>query len=150
MQKYESNMHDDLKKIAPALSSVGKHNPFEIPEDYFETLPAVIQNRCSEVSKFTLVKDIRHIIFRRLIPVSVVAIIAIAFILLLPADHNNDKLAELSVDELVGNLDENFIIETAIENKVLEEEITSSEETDAIMDYLIDHGIDESDIENQM
>ena len=41
---------NELKNSFPNLSKISRENPFTLPNDYFETLPTIIQEKCVKAS----------------------------------------------------------------------------------------------------
>lgn len=141
---------EEIKTLAPILSSIPKYNPFEAPAFYFDELPTVVQERCMESKSDTSVIEwfILLIKPRFAIPVLAIVLIAVAGI------HFMDKNAvlpqstiveELTIEEHLYTIDEATIIEKLTADATLENG-TVSEDDNSIQDYLIDHDIDESNL----
>lgn len=157
MQKKHSN-NEDLSKIAPMLYSIGKRNPFKVPDGYFDNLPALIQARCTK-EKTAVIRDMRYYMLRIALPVASAAAIVLFIVTLSLRQANNSRnISDLTFvdmganveDEIMGSVDENLLMEAIEENGVFNAEKAVDPETDAMIDYLIDQDIDESLIANQL
>ncbi len=51
MKSLKTNDIQEFESQFPLISKAGKENPFHIPDDYFENLPASIQESCNEIGK---------------------------------------------------------------------------------------------------
>jgi hypothetical protein len=121
------NFENRLDEFAPKLSSVGKENPFDVPADYFETLPEDIIAKCNATEKEnSFISNFKIILNPRLyIPVAVSVIIIILVIINTPVLRTTDdqQLAMIDygssaeyqyVDSLIdnGDIDESLLMET--------------------------------------
>lgn len=61
LENYEDH---ELKKIAPNLFGREKRNPFEVPRNYFDDLPSLIQEKITKKPKETLLETLFLSFFR--------------------------------------------------------------------------------------
>ena len=157
--KTHKNNKDEsqyLKDLAPNFSKIEKKNPFMVPNDYFEKLPSIIQQRCNEK---TLWEKRFSFILRPQYYVSVsLAVIVIIFILIsynksntqkiLIANNNNIEyyakfLTEQDILE-IGDFDEETLIE------ILLNETNSNKKISYISEYADYKDISADDIINYL
>jgi len=153
-----SNEHEqNLTDIAPLLSSVKKENPFIVPENYFEELPAIVQAKCIEHEKPS--PSIIDLLLGYLLKpqyafamITVVLLIVAGIYLYKPVhkcmEDLETQLANLStnqtllyIDEYIDDYDEYLLAEAYLESTA--NESTSQEDPDQLEEYIINH-IDET------
>ena len=156
-EKFSSKLQnriDDFEETnaeAPILSNMPKYNEFEVPTDYFDELPSRVQQRIIDTKpSFSSALEWLLLLIRPrfIIPVLTVAFIAVAGINFMNknAELPKTELAEeLSVEDQLYNIDEATIIESLNADGGIENEATSTEDSN-IENYLIDNGVDESSI----
>jgi hypothetical protein len=165
MSKERDIFDDNLEREAPMLNSIPKSNPFTVPDGYFDTLPALIVENCKKSSKRipTYVVDKIFWLFRPQWMIAACVFIAgIAFFL---RTGNNT----LTYETIAANLPDSVIMQH-LQNNIdyvdinsLEEMTTSSgplgvlpqqlaQDTtnEQITNYLLNNGVDASDIENEL
>ncbi|MGQ0827316.1 MAG: hypothetical protein ACT4ON_02855 [Bacteroidota bacterium] len=144
---------EEIKTIAPVLSSIPKYNPFEVPVNYFDELLTIVQQRCIESKSNTILEWLTLLIKPRfVIPAFATVLIAIAGIHFM---NKNAVLAPtvivegLTIEEQLYTIDEATIIEKLTADATIE---TGSilENDNSIEDYLIDHDIDEANLNNEL
>jgi hypothetical protein len=120
---------DNLNKIAPKLFSSGNDIPFDVPENYFDSLPAIIVEKCSNPAKTRLAGKFKAVLNSGfLIPAAVsIAVLIIAFMIYHASNvktsnrqtmaytESNSSAEVLYVDSLIdnGEMDESMLVETA-------------------------------------
>jgi hypothetical protein len=146
--KKEQNISDNLENEAPFLSKMTKENHFSTPENYFESLPEVINNNILDNNKlrFNFDKLSWHI----LMPFTAVIIIFIAIINLNSTEEDDtlsyDQFSEYIITENDFEFEAEMVYEAYAE--LLEtEENESSEDYEAseeqeYINYLIENDID--------
>lgn len=130
--KKEKNIfndsEDNLNEIAPKLFSAGKDNSFDVPENYFDSLPAMIVEKCNNPSKANIASKFKAVFSSRfLIPATVsIAVLIIAIMIYNASDvkttntqtmaytESNTSAEVMYIDSLIdnGDLDESILIET--------------------------------------
>lgn len=122
------------------LYSVGKENPFRVPENYFDTLPISIANKITEKREtspwihFFLKKETIY-------TVSLGCIIAF-FVIFFPiiSTHYNDSKLSVSdyvIEEKYSSFDEDMLVSFLTEN-----EENKASDNDYLMDYLLHNDTD--------
>jgi hypothetical protein len=147
------NEFEELSVEAPVLSSIPRYNPFEVPADYFEELPTIIQQKSITVKSGNSFAGWVRMIFRPNFALPVICIIAIAFAGIRYLNNNNsiDKISiaeELTIDEQLLQIDESTIIDALASVSV--PEIESDPESALIEDYLLENDIDELNLNNEL
>jgi hypothetical protein len=163
---------ESMKNEAPLLHSISKENPFSVPENYFDSLPSEIIEKCraeEEPKKwgegiFTTILGYK---WKILTVAGCVAVICFFVISGNNRPVSYEAMAKTIPDSLiVEHLDKNiaFISESSLEE--LSEGIPFGQETEnntsvnsksdsatstdqAIITYLVDNNISVSDIENE-
>ena len=143
-----NNEKCELKNSFPNLSMVGKENPFRVPEDYFESLPAIIQEKCVKSSS-----GLRNKIYANILkPHYIVAaslVLVFAGFMIFKSVKQYDANRSISSNENyteeyllnIENVDEDQIAEILSEEK-------STVKSDDIIDYLSDDDPNNYDLIN--
>ncbi|MBA3972238.1 MAG: hypothetical protein H0X46_08865 [Bacteroidetes bacterium] len=148
--KLQNRINDleEIEAMAPTLLNISKYNPFEVPADYFDELPTIVQEKVTSArSKIPVAEWLLLLIKPRfIIPFATTIIIAVAGINYM--NRNSGTLQpvyeeDLSLEEQLYYIDEAAIIEQYTANTASESETTS--ET-GIEDYLIDNNVEETDL----
>jgi len=177
MKKISDILADDesLEKEAPLLHSISKENPFSVPENYFDSLPSQIIERCreKEVNQHgsLFIENLRLFILGykwRMLTVTGCVAVACLFAL-----HLNNR--PVSYEALAQNIPDSLIVQhldkniTDINLSILEDmsaetsygqdkrttsssarSISDSTNTDQdIIAYLMNNNVTVSDIENE-
>src|ERR1700752_1760775 len=66
---------EELRIEAPFLSNIPKYNPFEVPADYFDELPTIIQQKCANKNPEFSWREWLAMIFRPNFAIPVLSII---------------------------------------------------------------------------
>jgi len=148
----------ELAELAPTLSKIEKINAFEVPEGYFDSLPGIIQEQIASdkgvVRRLPIYMNVRAIAVA-----ASIALIAVSFLLFNIQDVENTKLLafeDIATEEIALLLENSdYIDEEMITESLIEEESSSTDgevfdETDEIIDYLLDNDIDLSTIINEL
>jgi hypothetical protein len=153
---------ESLKKEAPLLAGIPKRNPFTVPEGYFDQLPsAIIDKIRAEGQKQESVGKKIFWLFR---PQWIMAVFLglMGIFLVVRHESNNpvsyEALAASVPDSTIySHLQNNieFVDENNLEDAVQNINFTApaaSDTTDQqqIINYLINHNVDASDIENAL
>jgi len=154
-QKIQSRVDafEEIKNEAPLLSNIPKYNPFDLPADYFDELPTLVQQRCiNERSKIPLIDWLLLIIKPRFaIPVLSVLVIAFGGIYYMNNTVMQPETAaltdEISIDEQLQDIDETIIIDELTAQVSPE---TSESENDRIVDYLMENDVDEASLNTEL
>ena len=141
----EKNISDNLENEAPFLSKMTKENHFSTPENYFEVLPEVINNKILDNNKLRFNFDILS--WRLLMPFTAVAIIFIALINLNTTAENDtlsyDQFSEYIITENDFEFEDEMVYEAyaeLLENETSEDNEISEEQE--YINYLIENDID--------
>lgn len=134
--------NDDLRKVAPYLSSLEKKNSFQAPEGYFEQLPSAIQNKIGEAPA-----ENKHKVFSlhymKYAAAAVVLLIAGIYFYPKKTQQPINTFTAWNVDALTDDevLDE--LTDYPIENETA---IVVKNDDSDIINYLIDNKIDITEI----
>ena len=162
------NEDEELKKMAPFLWGVNKQNPFKAPEDYFETLPQIIQEKCQTNAEnkkwtwgsFTVYKPVMVVA-----SVTVVLVIALFYVFVNPrrpikeneAEYNSFVRDEGTLNDLSDVFDESTIIDAVLtgssenvsDSAILEKDNLFMENPEYTKDDVINYLLEEnSDMDN--
>ena len=144
------NRIDDIEEIrmfAPVLLNIPKYSPFEVPVDYFDDLPSIIQEKTIVSHVGTRDLSWLWLIFkpRFIIPFAATIIVAVAGINYMNrnAEILSPDIEELSLEEHLYYIDEAAIFEQYAD-ETSEDEV--AKEDSSIEDYLIDNDIEETDL----
>jgi hypothetical protein len=110
------------------LEDIPKHNPFSVPDGYFDKLPGVIQARIAErtVEKQTL-PYFRYAL-QYALPVVALIVVAVLYFTPKEAESYNDILASVSTEQLAAYLADSDITT----NDILESAGLDQESAEAI------------------
>lgn len=137
---------DELKNISPNLSKISKKDCFEVPGEYFDTLPHLVQARCIEESRP------KTFSFKSINPVLKFGSLLVVLFALVFLYQRNQKVEIQQADsedvlnyldnDAIYQLDENLLAEEV--NNDLMNQSDSSETLSEIEEYLINSDINES------
>lgn len=144
--KTEDNLEHDLQGFS-------RENPFRVPDGYFDRFPSVISDRIvhqKRKSQFTLA------IFLKPVPAFAAAVVITAGIIAFNFLSSSNK--PLTEEEITNYVYQEGIIEDLTDEDILEyaslntskTDTTSNSEVETIQDYLLDQGLDESEIINEL
>lgn len=144
---------EEIKALAPTLLSIDKYNPFEVPKDYFEELPTIVQERVIESAKKSNGLEWLFLLFRPrfAVPMLVVLFVSIAGIYYINNNSikNVELVEELSLEDNLYYINENEILEHLTADASIENE-SLSEDDNSIENYLLENNIDESNLSNEL
>ena len=164
MRRNTDNIDDiNLEKEAPLLASIPKRNPYTVPEGYFDALPAAIIEKCRESKAMPETKVRIFWLFRpKWMLASLVLIIGFTFYTRNNSSNNTLEglTAQVSDSAMYQSLQNNIDyvdVNTLEDEAQLDDNITAlplhsdtaSNQQD-IENYLMNHHIDASDIENEL
>lgn len=144
---------EEIKALAPTLLSIDKYNPFDVPKDYFEELPTLIQARVIENKEKSTIVDWLFWLLRPRLAVSMIVILFISITGIYYMNNNSIKnteaTEELSLEDNLYYINESDILEhlTADASTAIE---SVSEDENSIENYLLDNNIDESNLSNEL
>jgi hypothetical protein len=143
---------EELKLMAPVLAAIPKYNPYEVPENYFDELPTLVQEKANQQTvKFSILEWLLLFIKPRvLVPVCSIALIAFLGIKYIT---NTAQLPvveiaeETTIEEQLYTIDEATIIEKLTADATIQNE--GATEEDNIENYLLENNLDESNLNNE-
>ena len=153
---------ESLEKEAPLLASIPKRNPFTVPEGYFDELPSAIMEKIRMVNQKPL--PAVNKIFWLFRPQWMVAVfIGVVGICLVIRHQSNNVVsyeaiaASMPDSTIYSHLENNieFVDENSLEDAVqgLNTTLPAASDTteqQQMINYLINHNVDASDIENAL
>ncbi len=143
---------EEIKAFAPTLLSIDKYNPFEVPPDYFEELPTIVQERVIQ-SKNTSSFEWLFLLFKPRFAIPFIAIICISFAGIYYMNNQttikNEANEELSLEDHLYYIDEADIVEQLTADASTENENISDDEN-SIENYLLENNIEESNLHNEL
>jgi len=151
---------ENLEKEAPLLHSIPKRSPFTVPDGYFDGLPSSILEKCREVTSAPPAFSKIFWLFRPQWMMAVfVCAICLGFFFRNTSqnvtletltsevsdsaiyNHLQNNIENVDVNSLADAVQgETFTVQPATEDTTGQEEIN----------YLINHNVDASDIENEL
>ena len=153
--KLQNRIEDEeeIKALAPTLLSIDKYSPFEVPKDYFEELPTIIQERVIESSKKSSGLEWLFLLFRPRFAVPMIVILFVSIAGIYYINNNSIKnvelVEELSLEDNLYYINETDILEHLTADASIENE-SVSEDDNSIENYLLDNNIDESNLSNEL
>ena len=131
---------EELKDIAPILSQLPKKDSFQFPENYFDELPGLIQERVRVKAQTPWKTALKY---------------ALPFVLLIVSigyftQKNTEKSIQISKQEAVDYIDNQMDIdfdETLLAEEISVQTVEQHTETSAVEDYLLDEADEELLIE---
>ncbi len=156
---------ESLEKDSPLLHSISKENPFTVPENYFESLPSEIIEKCQEAgnglkpfaAKWQGILTTLLVYKWKLLTVTgCVALLCFLAIRLNNRPMSYEAMAQNIPDSLiVEHLDNNIaaINESTLEDfqdaENIKSESDSTNSDQDIITYLVDNNISVTDISNE-
>jgi hypothetical protein len=153
---YTENENEEFKKIAPHLFKIEKKEVFTTPENYFENLPGLLQDRVNEKAKTNAVFVPRYRMALVVASVSLLIFVGIKFYTSQPKEtieiastemaqnYDNQYLASADETELAEQLDDE-----TLDNALVQMDKTTGASSDEITDYLMNDNIDLTTITNE-
>ena len=131
---------EELKDIAPILNQLPKKDNFQVPENYFDELPGLIQDRVQVKTKSQWTYVLKYAL-----PVILVIVSVVYF-----SQKNTDQSIQISKQEAVDYIDNQMDIdfdETLLAEEISVQTVEQHTETSAVEDYLLDEADEELLIE---
>ncbi|MBL4625633.1 MAG: hypothetical protein JKY42_10915 [Flavobacteriales bacterium] len=155
-EQNEISESEELKKLAPALSSLKKENCFSVPQNYFDEFPIKVKNRIDELGEASTKFSFNWLFnYKILAPVGTCIVLVLAGVFLYNPIQSIE-LEELTASEIEQSLeyygypaiDDELLAELyGSEEEAIEEGLTVEELTeDEIIDYLLNVNVDASQI----
>jgi hypothetical protein len=169
MQNGKENNSKDAKGISfveEELKKLKGNNPFEVPENYFDNLPEAInelKNRKKSATTVFLNHALRPVYYYA---AAIILLLAITLFLIKPfADENNEAVVELSWEDVIydnyyvysdlntyniienllsydGDIDYSSVISSLdVLDEIMNPENDSNDNTEDIINYLVDEGV---------
>ncbi len=143
---------DDTRPIAPVLFSIKKENPFQVPDNYFESLPSIIQERCIAS------QPVRKPWYTFLLKPKISLSLGFALVLLVAGINftnlnNTTPTAPQPLSQTdqagfeVEDIDENILVDMIASTPALPKQETENTPEE---EYLIDHNIELSQLINEL
>ena len=131
---------EELKDIAPVLNQLPKKDSFQIPENYFDELPGLIQDRVRVKTQTRW-----NYVLKYALPF-VLLIVSIGYF----TQKNTEKSIQISKQEAAEYIDNQMDIdfdETLLAEEISVQTVEQHTETSAVEDYLLDEADEELLIE---
>jgi len=122
---------DELKDIAPILNQLPKKDSFQVPENYFDELPSLIQDRVQVKTKSRWTYALKYALPLILMVISIVYF----------SQKTTEKSIKISKQEAIDYLDNQM--ETEFDETLLAEEISAQSveqytPTSSVEEYVLD------------
>ncbi len=138
MKKKEhiNDIRQELKQLGSSLDPADKQTGFEVPANYFEQLPAAVQDTILQRQKKPA-PDIATLFFKRVIPLTAATLLlvgAVFSLFLLQKDGLNnyyaayDQLPELEYFVYNTEFDKNFIYQMVLETDIMADDLYFDQE----------------------
>ena len=148
---------DDFNNIPPELSKIGNQQPYNVPDNYFETFSNKMAERIvsHKKSAYSLAFISKHVLKPYLIVASFVVIFGMSWIVFSkmnrPQQNNNLIAAVDSIEmqeKLLASIDETTVLEyvAAETNQNFLADKKLDTKTEDIINYLSETNVDESSI----
>ena len=131
---------EELKDIAPILSQLPKKDSFQVPENYFDELPGLIQERVRVKAQTPWKTALKYAL------PFVLLIVSIGFF----TQNKTDDTVQISKQEAADYIDNQMDIdfdETLLAEEISVQSVEQPTETSAMEDYLLDEADEELLIE---
>ncbi|MCK5822612.1 MAG: hypothetical protein KAG95_01315 [Bacteroidales bacterium] len=143
---------EDLSKIAPNLSKIKKENNFNVPDNYFDDFPSIVQERISKKSSTFISKFLFLILKPQFIAAFSIVVIFFVSYSIFNSHKETNILSSNDVAEYFEqnqtDYDENLLIDVIVNDPNID--ISNNSDNDVIIDYLIDNDIDYSTLVNAL
>ena len=131
---------EELKDIAPILNQLPKKDSFQIPENYFDELPGLIQDRVRVKTQTRW-----NYVLKYALPF-VLLIVSIGYFTQNKTDENVQISKKEAADYIDNQMDIDFD-ETLLAEEISVQTVEQHTETSAVEDYLLDEADEELLIE---
>ncbi|HNR20077.1 MAG TPA: hypothetical protein PKN75_03670 [Bacteroidia bacterium] len=154
MEDYK-NINDELKEFGSSLHKMEKQNPFAVPENYFENLNSIVQDKIAAQKKISRSEQFSGFMAAHKLSLATCAIVlalgSVYYFKSAQQSISNDTSTEFALSDeelntLAGELDEHTLAEIYIN------ESTESSQNDSLQldDYLIENNIDVNTLINEL
>jgi hypothetical protein len=154
MEEFK-NIQDELRSLNSKLSEMEKKNNFSVPENYFEKLPSLIQDKIAAQKKIPWWKEILASLLSPRF-----ALAACSFLIVigsfyyfkninnssLPANSSMANVDDVDANALANELDETSLTEAYAQAISTEPNNESSD----IENYLLDNNVDVNSLTNEL
>lgn len=130
------NSEENFDKFAPNISAAGKENPFIVPEDYFDNLPAIITSKYTSPSEELSITEKAALIFRPKFYVPLATVVSVIIVLIIMynlPEMKTEKTGSLAYTSSENTAEmqylETLIDDGEIEDSDLINELTKVEDT---------------------
>ncbi|MBL4653416.1 MAG: hypothetical protein JKY53_11245 [Flavobacteriales bacterium] len=156
-EQNEISELEELKKLAPTLSSLKKENHFSVPSTYFDEFPMALKNKIDEQENSSKNFSLNWLFNYKLLAPVGTCIVLILSSLLFYNPTETIELEELTAEEIqlsfeyegYHTVDDELLAELyySEEAETTQKNSTTNELTDQeIIDYLLEENIDETQI----
>ena len=131
---------EELKDIAPILNQLPKKDSFQVPENYFDELPGLIQERVRVKAQTPWKTALKYAL------PFVLLIVSIGFF----TQNKTDETVQISKQEAADYIDNHMDIdfdEILLAEEISVQTVEQHTETSAVEDYLLDEADEELLIE---
>jgi len=130
------------------LEDIPKNHPFKVPDGYFDSLPGIIQARVAEKSEVKEAKPYFRYALQYVLPVVVLAIVAVIYLVPGTPQDVDSMLASVSTEELAAYLEESEITtEELLDQMDLNSENVEAIESEVYSNFDGLENIDELDLD---
>ncbi|MCD4746813.1 MAG: hypothetical protein K8R58_10995 [Bacteroidales bacterium] len=168
-KKYKPDEKENLKDLAPNLSKIEKINPFKVPDEYFDNLPTIIQEKINIKQQITLWDRFYQFILRPQYSIAVsltfaAIVLVIYFTTRDNSNNDNSILANMTWEEILNEnpniinyFNESMLVEMLIskaDNSDIDQSLKTDEaiindtsiSTDDMIEYLMEENYEMSEI----
>lgn len=155
MEDYK-NINDELKELGSSLHKMEKQNPFAVPENYFENLNSVIQDKISAQKKISWSEQFSGFMAAHKLSLATFAVVlalgSVYYFKNTQQSISNDTNTEFALSDeelntLAGELDEHTLAEVYVSETASEANTNDSLQVE---DYLIENNIDVNTLLNEL
>lgn len=150
------NINDELNELGSSLHKMEKQNPFGVPENYFENLNSVVQDKISAQKKISWDKQLSGFIAaHKLLLATCTIVLALGSVYhfkTMQQTISNDTntyftLGDDELNTIAGELDEHILAEMYVSESTSE---STSNDSLQVEDYLIENNIDVNTLLNEL
>lgn len=129
------------------LDDIPKHNPFSVPDGYFDKLPGVIQARISQPAAEKQARPYFRYALQYALPVIALIIVAVVYFTPKETESYNDILATVSTEQLAAYLaDSDITTDDILEFSELDEESAEAIEAEVYFNDIDLNDLNEFDL----
>ena len=154
-EQNEISELEELKKLAPTLSSLKKENHFSVPQNYFDEFPMKIKSRIDEQANASKSFSLSWLFNYKVLAPTGTCVVLILAGLFLYNPTQSIELEELTAEEIEASfeyygypsIDDELLAELYYTEETENESPTNIELTEEeIIDYLLDENVDVSQL----